>query len=145
MITLRTAIQNDKKFAQNIHHIAFKTLVENQYGYWNVIDQDRYFENSWNYEQTNVIQKNMIDCGYVKIIENEKEIILDDIAIDPSFQNKGIGTKIIKDILEKAITKKCSVKLIISLKNNAFNLYKRLGFKEYGKTNTHYLMQWNNE
>ena len=87
----------------------------------------------------------MVDCGYVKIIENEEEIIVDDLAIDPSFHNMGIGTRIIKDLQEKAINKKCPVKLIVSLKNKAFNLYKRLGFKEYDKTATHYLMQWNNE
>jgi GNAT superfamily N-acetyltransferase len=123
MITLRTATQDDEKFALKIHHNAFKELVENQYGYWNDTDQDKYFKDSWNYKKTNIIQKDMVDCGYVKIIDNEEEIIIDDIAIDPSFHNMGIGTKIIEDILKKAINKNCPVKLIVSLKNNAFNLY----------------------
>src|SRR3989339_344670 len=55
----------------------------------------------------------------------------EEFAIDEKFQGKGIGTKILKEIIEIYRKKGYeSFMLIASKKSNAFKLYKKIGIKE---------------
>ena len=57
---------------------------------------------------------------------------IEDIAVQKKYQKKGIGTKIIKKLIQEASKKKC-YKVILQTKN-AKNFYKKLGFKKNGET-----------
>ena len=63
--------------------------------------------------------------------------------IHPDYQNKGIGSAVIKDYIKLA--KKDNKKIIIKTykDNPAQNLYKRLGFKVYHKDSTHIHLEMN--
>lgn len=67
--------------------------------------------------------------------EQENEIPLASIRLLPKFQNRGIGTKIILDLIEKSNK---PVKLKVLKVNPARKLYERLGFKVSGETETHF-------
>ena len=62
------------------------------------------------------------------------------IMIHPDFQGTGLGSKIIKEYIDTA---KDSNKKIITKtykENPALKLYERLGFKKYGESDTHILL-----
>ena len=61
------------------------------------------------------------------------------ICIIPEYQNKGIGTKIIKDII--TLYKKNDIELQCFKTNPVKKLYERLGFRVYKETDFHYKMK----
>ena len=60
------------------------------------------------------------------------------ICIIPEYQGKGIGTKILKDILEQYKDKNIHIQYF--KQNPVGKLYERLGFVVNRETNTHYQM-----
>lgn len=73
--------------------------------------------------------KNLKDQSY--------EII--NICIKPEYQNKGIGTAILNEILFENSEKE--IILYCFKENPVIKLYKRLGFEKCGETETHYQMK----
>jgi len=72
---------------------------------------------------------------YLQPFEKHKHIALFAIIVDPRFRGQGIGSKLIRH-LEKAAKNDLGL-VILHLEvyegNPAYELYKRLGYKEYGK------------
>ena len=60
-------------------------------------------------------------------------------AILPDYQGTGIGTKILKTVLEE--NEGVRIYLKTYRENPARNLYLRVGFKKYDETKTHWLME----
>ena len=72
-----------------------------------------------------------------EILENG-DYEVGNIWIIPEYQGKGIGTEILKDILE--INKDKNIHIQYFKQNTVGNLYARLGFIPNGETNYHYQM-----
>ena len=69
-----------------------------------------------------------VHAGYFHFCPAEDGWELDDLYIFPEFQNRGIGTAVIRDCCEKG-----PVMLYVFKKNTgALALYRRLGFQEVG-------------
>ena len=60
------------------------------------------------------------------------------ICIVSKYRGKGIGTRILKDILEKY--NNTNIEIQYFKQNPVGNLYERLGFQKSGETNFHYQM-----
>ena len=71
---------------------------------------------------------------YVQPFEKLRHQALFAIIVDPGFRGKGIGTVLLKEV-EKIAKKKHGIELLhleVYEGNPAYNLYKRLGYHEYG-------------
>lgn len=84
--------------------------------------------------------ENLIIClekekiGRLIVNRNTNELRLVDISLLPQFQNLGVGTKIIKDLLNEAKEKKLPLTLTVARNNPAaFRLYQKLGFQITGE------------
>ena len=61
------------------------------------------------------------------------------ICIKPEYQNKGIGTAILKEIMFE--NKGKNIKLqAFKINEKAIKLYERIGFKKIDESKTHYIM-----
>ena len=61
------------------------------------------------------------------------------ICIKPEYQNKGIGTAVLKEIIFE--NKERDVKLqVLKINEKAIKLYKKIGFKKVEESKTHYIM-----
>lgn len=86
-----------------------------------------------------IVDDKIIGSGCIKELENGK--LLDEIYLEKEFRNKGIGTKIIKKVIEE----NDKIYLWVYKKNRkAVLLYKRLGFRIEEETNSRYYMCYNN-
>ncbi|GAA0357248.1 hypothetical protein GCM10009092_21840 [Bowmanella denitrificans] len=80
-------------------------------------------------------------CGLLKLVEEGDEWDLIQIQIDTHFRGKGIGQRVIKDVLKRAFASGASVKLSVLRSNPAKKLYEKLGFKPYMQTDTTFEMR----
>ena len=71
------------------------------------------------------------DVGYFSLKETETGLYLENIQLLPSFQGKGVGTIILKRILQDNVSK--PIELTTFTDNPAIRLYKRLGFDVTGR------------
>lgn len=87
----------------------------------------------------NIIVDNKI-IGCILLTSNDNGKLLDEIYLEEEYRNKGIGTKIIMDILNNNDV----VYLWVYKENEkAISLYKKLGFNVIEETESRYYMKYN--
>jgi ribosomal protein S18 acetylase RimI-like enzyme len=96
---------------------------------------------NYHFKNAKIILLENQKIGLLKLAENENEIEILQIQIEPNHQNKGIGKEIIQAIIQKAFTKNIPVKLSVLKVNKAQNLYKNLGFEIYDENEYSYFMK----
>ena len=107
--------------------------------------QHEYYQKNYTGAAFYVIQKNNDSIGRLYIHENfqEKGVRIIDIALLPQWQNRGIGSSILKDILAKASTLNRAVSIHVETFNPAMKLYKKLDFEKISETNgVYHLLEW---
>jgi ribosomal protein S18 acetylase RimI-like enzyme len=140
-VTLRPAFPQDAGFLYRLHKAALRDYVELTYGPWDEAWQRRRFLRSLNPDECQVIAFQGQDVGVVRTVERETEVFLSVIEILPPFQGKGIGTYVIRWVLDDAHRRGRPVVLQVFKVNPARGLYSRLGFVTVGETATHYQMR----
>ena len=68
-------------------------------------------------------------------------LLLDNIALAPELRNQGIGTIVIRDVLDIAKRRAIPVRLNVLKVNPAAKLYERLGFVRTGVDQHRYFME----
>ena len=81
-------------------------------------------------------------AGRVYLARSENEIRILDIALVPEHRNKGIGTRIIKDLLTESSQSRKPVRVYVEQFNPALALFERLGFSRAEDIGTHFLLEW---
>ncbi len=72
----------------------------------------------------------------------EKRILINKLYILPEHQNRGVGTHLIRGVLQHAKREQPPVRLGVLRVNKAQRLYRRLGFLAVDQTETHIKMEW---
>ena len=138
---LRQYQNTDYEFVYEVKKNAYKKYVEQCWGNWNDAEQrDRFkvFINKSS-DRIYIIMINNKRIGFYQgQIVNDKTYYIENICIIPEYQGKGIGTDLIKTILEKHSDKNIEIQYF--KQNPVGNLYKRLGFVNNGETEFHYQM-----
>ena len=124
--TLRAMVQQDFNFYQDLHKNSLKPYVEQIWG-WIDSQQEKRLKECFNPLKMQVIQVCDQDVGVLEIEKTSEGVFLKNILILPEFQGRGLGSQIIKDVVEDAIP--LSVFLSVLRPNPAKKLYERLGFK----------------
>lgn len=137
----RKITENDYEFIYELKKNAYKKYVEINWGAWIEEDQRNYFKNFFETYKNKmyVIQINGKDIGFYNddILENGNYEV-GNICIIPEYQGKGIGTQVMKEMLEKY--KDYDIEIQYFKQNPVGKLYKRLGFEPNGETKFHYQM-----
>ncbi len=81
-----------------------------------------------------------IPIGLLKVDKQHDNIDLIQIQITPNCQGKGVGRKILNDLIKEAIETEKSITLSVLKTNQAKKLYLNVGFKIVGETDNSYLM-----
>jgi ribosomal protein S18 acetylase RimI-like enzyme len=139
-IDFRPIKTEDYEFLWRLHNAALKKYIEKTWG-WNEDWQRRNFEKNFHVEDGQIIVCENTDIGFYWLIEKENEILLASIRITPEYQNRGIGTKIIKDLIASTNKKNKNLRLQVLKVNPAKKLYERLGFVIKDETETHFIME----
>lgn len=140
---LKEALSIHKDAIYNIKKSSVFSYVDNIWG-WDEEFQLNDFERDFsNIEQFSVIEMNEKICGFVQIYDHDDTIELVEIHLIPEMQGNGIGSDIIKKLLERAKNENKSVRLGCFKENiRAKKLYQKLGFVQTGETGTHFVFEW---
>lgn len=89
-----------------------------------------------------VIMHEDLPAGRLIIDRAGAEIVLMDIALLPPYRNQGIGTALIRDLMDEARHMGRPIRLHVEFFNPALRLYERLGFTRIGESGVYFEMEW---
>ena len=89
-----------------------------------------------------VILSNGGRVGRLYVARLEKEIRIVDLTLLPAERNKGIGSYLLRQLLEEAQHEGKSTTIYVEEFNPSLSLFKRLGFSEQDKHGFYLLMEW---
>jgi len=104
--------------------------------------QHRHYQEHFASAQFYVIMVDGAPAGRLYIDRRRDEIRIIDIALLPQYRGKGLGSSILKGIMNEGHDNDLPVRIHVEQYNPALRLYKRLGFKKIGDSGIYYLMEW---
>jgi ribosomal protein S18 acetylase RimI-like enzyme len=127
---LRAARRDDEEFLYALHRSAMRDYVEATWG-WDEGWQRQHFASTYAPAQHAVIVRLdpiPSDIGRISLTRQWHKIFLRDIELIAAERNRGIGTAMIRALLELAKADGRTVELLVLKCNPAQRLYARLGF-----------------
>jgi GNAT superfamily N-acetyltransferase len=108
----------------------YESVMRPYYVELNLIWDRTKFREYFDPQLTKIIQADAVDIGLLKVEERVDCIYLGDIQIQHEYRNKGVGTSLIRAVIQSASIANKPVRLRVLRGNPAKNLYLRLGFRE---------------
>ena len=81
-------------------------------------------------------------AGRLYVDEWPKEIRLVDVALLPEHRGRGLGTRLLRGVMERAEAAAKPLTIHVEGFNPALRLYERLGFHRIGEHGPYFLMEW---
>jgi len=142
-VEIKPVTNEDFQFGYDIKKETLKEYIEKTWAKWDDEKQMEYYRNSFEVDNNFIVKFFENKIGWLNIIETESNIDINQIFILPKYQNKGIGGKIIKDIMDKGINNNKVLNLqVLKCNKKAQKLYEKLGFMFDDETETHYLYKY---
>lgn len=92
--------------------------------------------------ERNIIEAGGRPIGRLWVDEWSDQIRLVDVALMPEWRGTGVGTRLLRDLLDRATKTGKPVTIHVEAYNPALRLYERLGFQKVDTNGVYYLMKW---
>jgi ribosomal protein S18 acetylase RimI-like enzyme len=89
-----------------------------------------------------VILRDDLPLGRFYVLKGKGEIRILDITILPEYRNRGIGTSLLRELLDEAAQSRKRVLIYVETFNPSLRLFERLGFKSIAEEGINFLMEW---
>ena len=139
--SVRAATPKDRAFLASLNTRSYRELVIRQFGVWNEAEQAAKFADKWRRGIYWIVARGEMPVGGVLIEEFPDHVFIGDIQIDGPERGRGLGGRLLASIVAEAPARHLPLRLRVLHENPARALYERLGFRQYGITETHYLME----
>jgi ribosomal protein S18 acetylase RimI-like enzyme len=125
---LRPATVNDLPFARqlyldNMREVTGRVLA------WDEARQRASFDSQFVPEEASIIRLDEEDIGWMQVAERDGEFFLKQFFIHPRFQRRGIGTRLLRNLIDRAERAAKTITLGVVKGNPARLLYERHGFR----------------
>lgn len=140
-ITLRDATADDLEFLLSLLRESLGPYVVQTFGPRDDAEQRARFLASTDPATHRIVELGGRPVGCLAVRRLPDEVRLDRVLLLPDFQNRGIGTRLVRGVLAEARAVGLPVRLRVFRVNPARRLYERLGFVATGETETHVLME----
>jgi ribosomal protein S18 acetylase RimI-like enzyme len=141
-ITLRPATFDDSEFVFSVKREALGPAIERTWGPWDEDFQRAYHDEHFDPAKMQIVTVNGDDAGCLSVEGQGDEVYITLIELLPAYQNLGIGTRLLQDIIARAALERKPVSLeVLKANEGAKRLYDRLGFEMVPcEKETHYRM-----
>ncbi|WP_168797990.1 GNAT family N-acetyltransferase [Pacificoceanicola onchidii] len=89
-----------------------------------------------------IIELDGVPIGRLYLDRQDDCLYIIEFTIAEAYRGRGIGTDILKSLLNEAWGGKVPARLSVHHGNPVMALYQRLGFRPIANTGTHYRMEW---
>jgi ribosomal protein S18 acetylase RimI-like enzyme len=139
-ITLRPAHADDYAFALNLYIEAVRPLASAWID-WVEADQKAQFASLWRPDDPWIITLNGQEIGWVEFRQTGDETFLKQLYVAPLHQRRGIGSQVMRLLLEEQRETAKSMALFVLKNNPTYRFYERHGFKVVRETHTTLVMR----
>jgi len=133
VVALRPARPADSEFCFRLHKAAMGDYVAAIWG-WDEQRQREFHNRAFTPGRWRIITANGTDVGMLDVEYRPDEIYLSRIEIDPRYQGRGIGSRLINMLLREARQGGQDLVLdVLTVNHRAYALYQRLGLQEVAR------------
>jgi ribosomal protein S18 acetylase RimI-like enzyme len=87
------------------------------------------FRRRWDQAQVMIVTLDGRDIGWFQSFVKDEALFLAQLFVDRAFRGQGVGTAVIKSLIEEAVRADRALTLGVVKTNPALRLYERLGFR----------------
>ena len=137
------ASSEDEAWLEGLRRRAYADLFKMTWGGWDEARHLRQFSESIGRGHISIIEVDGERIGMIQLLDHSDAVEIAEIQIDPSHQDRGIGTSVLVGVISNANARGRDVRLSVGLMNpRAIKLYERLGFSSVRQSETHCHMRF---
>lgn len=141
-LQIRPADRSDYHWLLDLHHTVYRELIIKEFGYWDDDEEMGLFLEAWETKKIEVVMIDDCPAGMFIVEQQDGHLWLDEIQINPRYQNQGIGTEIIVQLIVRARKRNMPLRLrVLHANEGAYRLYRKLGFQQISRVKHHRLME----
>ena len=151
-VQLRPVLESDNEFLlsvygttreEELNQVEWAEGQKEAFLRWQLDLQRREYESRFPDAAYDVILVDQQPAGRIWVGSDDEQIRLLDIALLPQFQNRGVGTELLRRLIKEAAKQgKVLRHMVFVLNNNAERFYERLGFKRIEDFGAYKHMEW---
>ncbi|HET9526146.1 MAG TPA: GNAT family N-acetyltransferase [Pyrinomonadaceae bacterium] len=151
-VSLRPVTPADREFlvavyggtrAQELAQVAWDEGQKEAFVRWQFERQEEEYKQRYPDARYSVILVDGVPAGRIWVGVDDKQIRLLDIAIVPQFQNRGVGTQLLRQLMTEATQANKPLRhMVFVLNDNAHRFYERLGFVTIEDLGGYKHMEW---
>jgi ribosomal protein S18 acetylase RimI-like enzyme len=142
--SFRRVAPQDFAFCWTTYREAMKPLTV-ELMQWDEASQQRGIKEALGDDDASILVAGDADAGWLHVIETRRNIHLGHLYLAPHQRNRGLGTKFLRWMGERAKRKDKNFTLEVLKNNRARGLYERLGFRIIETSPLKYTMQFNRD
>ena len=151
-ITLRDALPEDEPFllevyastrAQELALVPWDDEQRKSFLTMQFVAQHSHYREQFPDASYSLIYRDDLPLGRLYVLREEHEIRILDIAVLPEHRNGGIGTSLLRDLLDEAAEAGKRVLIYVETYNPSLRLFERLGFSRVSEEGINFLLEWN--
>ncbi len=131
LIKLIPAEESHREFSYQVKKAAYGDYIREIWG-WEENAQRDFHAKDWLNKRPKIITYGSQPIGTIYLNENKDHIEIGQFIILSEYQNKGIGSYILRGIMDEADRSGRVIKLMYLRTNPVASLYSRMGFKATG-------------
>ena len=134
MYKLRKSNSADAEFAYHTIRVTMRDYAIQTWGTWLDKESKQAAIEDTTKGKVQIICIGEEQAGTLMIEEHDDELVIDQLYLLPKFQNKGVGTEILRSLKEQARKMSVPIKLSVLRVNPAQRFYNRNGFTVSSET-----------
>jgi GNAT superfamily N-acetyltransferase len=140
LLKIIPAADSHREFSFQVKKAAMGGYITQIWG-WDEKFQKDLHAGDWQQKRPQIILYNNKPIGTIRMVSSADSLDIEQFYILPEYQKKGIGSHLLKDILDNADKTSLLTKLAVLKINPAISLYQRHGFVIAGSNEHQYLME----
>lgn len=133
-VALRPASDADRSFVESVYFDTHRWLIEKLFGRRGEEIERQNFAASYDQVNTSIVLVDGSIAGWLTVVRRFDAVTLKQIYLSASWQNQGIGTRLIGRLIDEARGAHVPLRLSTAKINPARSLYERLGFRSVRET-----------
>ena len=126
-ISLQPASAHDRPFVERIYFETQRYLIEELFGWKGETIERASFANFYDEVDTSIVVVDREDAGWLTVQRGD-DIHVESIYIAAHYQRRGIGSRLLRDLISEADAAAVTIRIETAKINPARKLYERFGF-----------------